>query len=80
MFCAVLCATVVHSAVQTYTNRPNSFLNWVLSHWAHFTVLRFILWQTASRHAALLTAYTAAGEHNQVPYVPLTAETSTSDE
>jgi len=23
-------------------NRPNSSLDWVLSHWAHFTVLRFI--------------------------------------
>jgi len=26
----------------TYTNGPNSSLDWVLSHWAHFTVLRFI--------------------------------------
>ena len=24
-------------------NRPNSSLDWVLSHWAHFTVLRFII-------------------------------------
>jgi len=23
-------------------NRPNSSLDWVLSHWANFTVLRFI--------------------------------------
>jgi len=23
-------------------NRPNSSLDWVLSHWAHFTELRFI--------------------------------------
>ena len=23
-------------------NGPNSSLDWVLSHWAHFTVLRFI--------------------------------------
>ena len=23
-------------------NRTNSSLDWVLSHWAHFTVLRFI--------------------------------------
>ena len=23
-------------------NRPNSSLDWVLSYWAHFTVLRFI--------------------------------------
>jgi len=37
-----LCATVVHSAMHTHMNRPNSSLDWVLSHWAHFTVLRFI--------------------------------------
>jgi len=30
-------------AVQrTHVNGRNSFLDWVLSHWAHFTVLRFI--------------------------------------
>jgi len=32
----------VHSAMHTHMNRPNSSLDWVLSHWAHFTVLRFI--------------------------------------
>jgi len=37
-----LCATIVHSAMHTHMNRPNSSLDWVLSHWAHFTVLRFI--------------------------------------
>jgi len=26
----------------THMNRANSSLDWVLSHWAHFTVLRFI--------------------------------------
>ena len=26
----------------THMNRPNSSLDWVLSHWSHFTVLRFI--------------------------------------
>jgi len=26
----------------THMNRTNSYLDWVLSHWAHFTVLRFI--------------------------------------
>jgi len=25
-----------------HMNRPNSTLDWVLSHWAHFTVLTFI--------------------------------------
>jgi len=43
LFCAILCATVVHSAVHIRMNRPNSSLDWVLSHWAHFTVLRFFL-------------------------------------
>ena len=42
LFCAVLCATIVHSELHTHMNRPNSSLDWVLSHWAHFNVLRFI--------------------------------------
>jgi len=37
-----LCATIVHSAMHTHMNRPSSSLDWVLSHWVHFTVLRFI--------------------------------------
>jgi len=37
-----MCATVVHSELHTHLNRPNSSLDWVLSHWAHFTMLRFI--------------------------------------
>ena len=39
LFCAVLCATVVHSELHTHMNRTNSSLDWALSHWAHFTVL-----------------------------------------
>ena len=42
LFYAVLCATIVHNELHTHLNRPNSSLDWVLSHWAHFTVLRFI--------------------------------------
>jgi len=42
LFCAILCTTIVHSAVHTHVNGPNSSLDWVLSHWAHFIVLRFI--------------------------------------
>jgi len=42
LFCAVLCATIVHSELHTHTNRTNSCLDWVLSHWAHFNVLRFV--------------------------------------
>jgi len=34
--------TLVHTAMHTHMNRPNSSLDWVLSHWAHFTVIRFI--------------------------------------
>ena len=37
------CATVVHSELHTPMNRPNSSLDWVLSQWAHFTVLRSFL-------------------------------------
>ena len=43
LFCAILCATIVHSVMHTHMNRPNSSLDLVLSHCAHFTVLRFIL-------------------------------------
>ena len=32
----------VHLAMHTHMNRTNSSLDWVLSHWAHFTVLRVI--------------------------------------
>jgi len=42
LFCAILCATVVHSELHTHMNRPNSSLDWVLSHWAHFTMFRLI--------------------------------------
>jgi len=42
LFCAVLCATVVHCELHTHMNRPNSSLDWDLSHWAHFAMLRFI--------------------------------------
>ena len=38
----LLSATIVHNELHTHLNRPNSSLDWVLSHWAHFTVLRFI--------------------------------------
>jgi len=41
---SVLCNIVRHNCAQcnAHMNRPNSSLAWVLSHWAHFTVLRFI--------------------------------------
>jgi len=43
--CIALCTIVAHNIAQcdahTY-EQTNSSLDWVLSHWAHFTVLRFI--------------------------------------
>jgi len=30
------------NCTNTHMNRPSSAVDWVLSHWAHFTVLRFI--------------------------------------
>jgi len=40
LFCAILSATIVHSAMHRHMNRPNSSQDWGLSHWAHYTVLR----------------------------------------
>ena len=41
---SALCNIVCNNCAQcdAHMNRPNSSLDWVLSHWAHFTVLRFI--------------------------------------
>ena len=36
------CAQQLFTVQCTRMNRPNSSLDWVLSYWAHFTVLRFI--------------------------------------
>jgi len=36
------CVQQLYTVNCTHMNRPNSSLDWVLSHWAHFTVLRFI--------------------------------------
>jgi len=44
----------MHSAMHTHMNRPNSSLDWVLSHWAHFTVIRFIF-----VHVLYVSLYTA---------------------
>ena len=40
--CKFLCTEVVHSHKHTQMSSSNSSLAWVLSHWAHFTVPRFI--------------------------------------
>jgi len=42
VLCNIVSNNNVHSAMQTHVNRPSSSLDWVLSHWGHFTVLRFI--------------------------------------
>jgi len=40
VLCNIVCNnSIVHSAMHTHMNRPNRSLDWVLSHWAHFTVL-----------------------------------------
>jgi len=36
------CVQQLYTVQCTHMNRRNSSLDWVLSHWAHFTVLRFI--------------------------------------
>ena len=42
VLCNIVCNNIVYSATHTHMSRPNSSLDWVLSHGAHFTVLRFI--------------------------------------
>ena len=42
VLCNVVCNNCAQCNARTHMNRPNSSLDWVLSHWAHFTVLRFI--------------------------------------
>jgi len=40
LFCVVLCTEAAHS--HKHMRSSYSSLDWVLSHWAHFTVRRFI--------------------------------------
>jgi len=41
--CSILTSYCVQCDAHTHMNMPNNWpLDWVLSHWAHFTVLRFI--------------------------------------
>ena len=42
VLCNIVCNNCAQCNAHTHMNRPNSSLDWVLSHWAHFTVLRFI--------------------------------------
>ena len=42
LFCVVLCTEAVHSHKHTLMSSYYSSLDWVLSHWAHFTVRRLI--------------------------------------
>ena len=41
VLCNIVCNNCVQCNAHTY-EQTNSSLDWVLSHWAHFTVLRFI--------------------------------------
>jgi len=43
VLCNIVCNNCTQCNAHTHMNRTNSSLDWVLSHWAHFTVLRFIL-------------------------------------
>ena len=42
LFCVALCTEVAHSHKHTLMSSSYSSLDWVLSHWVHFTVCRFI--------------------------------------
>ena len=41
VLCSIVCNSCAQCNARTY-EQTNSSLDWVLSHWAHFTVLRFI--------------------------------------
>ena len=41
VLCNIVCSNCAQRNAHTY-KQTNSSLDWVLSHWAHFTVLRFI--------------------------------------
>ena len=41
VLCSIVCNNCAQCSAHTY-EQTNSSLDWVLSHWAHFTVLRFI--------------------------------------
>jgi len=40
VLCNIVCNSCAQCNAHTHMNRPNSSLDWVLSHWAHLTVLR----------------------------------------
>ena len=42
VLCSIVCNNYAECDAHTHTNKPNSSLDWVLYHWAHSTVLRFI--------------------------------------
>ena len=42
VLCSIVCNSCAQCNAHTHMNRPNISLDWVLSHWAHLTVLRFI--------------------------------------
>ena len=50
VFSVQYCAQQLCTVQCTHMNGPNSSVEWVLSHWAHFTVLRFILYMYYCMH------------------------------
>ena len=44
VLCNIVCNNCAQCNMHTHMNRPISSLDWVLSHWAHLTVLRFIFY------------------------------------
>ena len=42
VLCSIVCNNCTQWTAHSHMNRPNSSLDWVLSHWALFTVRRFI--------------------------------------
>jgi len=54
LFCAVLCAMIVHSELHTHMNRTNSSLDWVLSHWAHSFLCMYYFGPDCILHARVV--------------------------
>jgi len=53
VMCNIVCNNCAQCDAHTY-ERTNSSLDWVLSHWAHFTVLRFIFVYVGILHGCVV--------------------------
>jgi len=54
VLCNIVCNNCAQCSAHTYEHIHNSSLDWVLSHWSHFTVLRFIFTARRSYASAVL--------------------------